>query len=128
MAGVGALGVPLGRRRFAQGAESCYFDWVKYHFAAKRVLVHKAGTPYGEGFVHSEQVKRNPDQSIYGLGNVYTTCDLDTPHFGIRAKRIKVIPNKVIASGAANIMIEQVPTPVFLPFGLFPISETQRSG
>ncbi len=123
-----SLGAPLDRPSFSQGPETFYFDSMKYHFQSKRALVRNARTQYGEGFVHSEQVKRNPDQSIYGLGNIYTTCDLDTPHFGIRAGKIKVIPNKVIASGSAHIMIEQVPTPVVLPFGLFPISETQRSG
>ncbi len=121
-------GRPLDDPSFSQGAETFRFDSMKYHFQSKRALVRNARTQYGEGFVHSEQVKRNPDQSIYGLGNIYTTCDLDTPHFGIRAQKIKVVPNKVIASGPANIMIEQVPTPLVLPFGLFPISETQRSG
>jgi hypothetical protein len=78
--------------------------------------------------VYSNQVKRNPDQSIYGYNNVYTTCALEQPHFGIGAKKIKVIPGKVVASGPANFMIERVPTPIFLPFGIFPISQGQRSG
>lgn len=116
------------RPSFTQGGETFTYDSLKYNFKSKRAIVHNARTQYGEGFVFSEQVKRNPDQSIYGLHNVYTTCALDTPHFGINAKKIKVIPGKVVASGPANIMIEQVPTPLFLPFGLFPIAKGQRSG
>lgn len=116
------------RPSFTQGSEKFTYDSLKYNFKSKKAIVLNARSQYGQGFVVSQQVKRNPDQSIYGLGNLYTTCSLDTPHFGIKAKKIKVIPNKVVASGAANINIEQVPTPFYLPFGLFPIAQGQRSG
>lgn len=116
------------RPSFQQGQEKFTYDTLQYNFKSKRAIVHNPKTQYGEGYVFSTQVKRNPDQSIYGYRNLYTTCALDTPHFGIRAKKIKVIPGRVVASGPANIVVEQVPTPLFLPFGLFPISKGQRSG
>jgi lipopolysaccharide export system protein LptA len=121
-------GNKLEKPTFAQGSEKVIYDSLQYNFKSKRAIVRNANSQYGEGFLHSQQVKRNPDQSIYGLHNVYTTCALDTPHFGIVTKKIKVIPNRVAASGPANIAIEGVPTPLFLPFGLFPISSKQRSG
>src|SRR5690606_29792800 len=113
---------------FSQGREKFTYDTMQYNFQSKRAIVRNTRTQQGEGYVFSQQVKRNPDQSIYGYNNLYTTCALDTPHFGIRAKKIKVIPGRVVASGPANIMVEQVPTPLFLPFGLFPISKGQLSG
>lgn len=116
------------RPSFKQGSETFTYDYLKYNFKSKRAIVRNARTQYGEGFVHSTQIKRNPDNSIYGLHSLYTTCSLDTPHFGIRARRIKVVPGHIIVAGSANLMIEDVPTPFFLPFGVFPISETQRSG
>ncbi len=121
-------GAVTERPSFTQGGETVTYDSLQYNFKSKRAIIRNARSQYGEGFVHSQQVKRNPDQSIFGWKNIYTTCALDTPHFGIHASRIKVVPNKVIASASANIVIEQVPTPVFLPFGLFPISQNQRSG
>lgn len=117
-----------GKPKFKQGSEAVTYDSLQYNFKSKRAIVHNARSQYGEGFVLSERVKRNADQSIFGWQNVYTTCSLDTPHFGIRARKIRVIPGRVIASGAANLMIEQAPTPIYLPFGLFPITERQRSG
>jgi len=113
---------------FSQGREKFTYDTMQYNFQSKRAIVRNTRTQQGEGYVFSEQVKRNPDQSIYGYQNLYTTCALDTPHFGIRMKKIKVVPDKVIAAASANVVIEQVPTPLFLPFGLFPINEKQRSG
>lgn len=115
-------------QEFSQEQEKFTFDTLQYNFKSKRAIVRNARSQYGEGFVISNQVKRNPDESIFGLGNIYTTCNLPHPHFGIRAKKIKVIPNRMIASGPANIEIMDVPTPLFLPFGVFPITKGQRSG
>lgn len=121
-------GAIVQRPDFSQGSEKVSYDSLQYNFKSKRAIIRNARSQYGEGFVFSQQVKRNPDQSIFGWKNVYTTCALDTPHYGIRAQRIKIVPNKVIASASANIVIEQVPTPIFLPFGLFPVTQQQRSG
>ncbi|MBK8685012.1 MAG: hypothetical protein IPN26_08430 [Bacteroidetes bacterium] len=43
-------------------------------------------------------------------------------------EKIKIIPNKVAVSGSANLVIEEIPTPLYLPFGLFPLKQGQRSG
>lgn len=116
------------KQTFTQGKEKFTYDSLQYNFKSKRAIVRNVHSQYGEGYVASEQVKRNPDATIYGARSIYTTCALDTPHFGIRASRIKVIPGKVIVSGPANICIENVPTPLFLPFGLFPVTNKQKSG
>ncbi len=116
------------KQTFTQGKEKFTYDSLQYNFKSKRAIVRNVHSQYGEGFVYSEQVKRNPDQTIYGAHSIYTTCALDTPHFGILAKKIKVIPGKVIVSGPCNLSIEGIPTPLWLPFGIFPVSEKQKSG
>lgn len=114
---------------FEQGSEKFTYDHLKYNFKSQRAIVRNARTQYGEGYMHSEQVKRNADKSLYGYRNVYTTCSLHEPHFGIRTNRVKIIPDQAIAMGSANIEIEGVPTPLFLPFGYFPVNnEKHRSG
>lgn len=114
--------------KLSQGTESSTFSTLQYNFKSKRALVENAYSQYGEGFILSNQVKRNNDQTINGYKNIYTTCSDPHPHFGIGARRIKIIPNKVAVSGSANLIIEDIPTPLFLPFGLFPLKKGQRSG
>lgn len=116
------------RPSFKQGQEKFSYDSMQYNFKSKRAIVRNVSTQYGEGYILSEQIKRNPDQTIFGYHSVYTTCALDTPHFGIRARKQKVIPGRVIVSGSANLEIEGVPTPLYLPFGIFPVSQKQKSG
>ncbi len=122
------LEVDSSKSRIAQGTESSTFSELHYNFKSKRALVENAYSQYGEGFILSEQVKRNNDNSINGFHNIYTTCNAEVPHFGIAARRIKIIPNKVAVSGSANLVIEEIPTPLYLPFGLFPLKQGQRSG
>ena len=114
--------------RIAQGQESSTFSSLHYNFRSKRALVENAYSQYGEGFILSQQVKRNNDETVNGFRNVYTTCNAEVPHFGIAARRIKIIPNKVAVSGSANLVIEEIPTPLVLPFGMFPLKQGQRSG
>src|SRR5690606_35994903 len=57
-----------------------------------------------------------------------TTCNLEHPHFGIKANKIRIIPNKMIASGPARLEIQDIPTPLILPFGMFPSKKGQTSG
>ena len=116
------------RPSFTQANETVTYDSLQYNFKSKRAIIRNAKSKYGEGYIHMEQLKRNPDQSIFGYRNIYTTCSLDHPHFGIRMRRIKVVPGHIIVAGASNLEIADIPTPIYLPFGLFPITDKQKSG
>ena len=63
---------------------------------------------------------------IYTSRGRYTTCDAETPHFSIKAKKIKTIPNKKIITGPAILEFDGVPTPLAIPFGFFPKSEKTK--
>lgn len=118
----------LTKPRLTQGQESSTFTALKYNFKSKRALIENAYSQYGEGFILSQQVKRNNDQAISGYKSIYTTCNDPHPHFGISARKIKIVPNKVAVTGSANLVIEDIPTPLYLPFGMFPLAKGQRSG
>ena len=118
----------VDKHLLTKGEEKTKFTDMRFNFKSQRALLSNAYSQYGEGFIKSEKIKRNKDKSIYGLHNIYTTCNLENPHFGISAKKVKIIPNKVAVSGSANLVIEDIPTPLYLPFGLFPLKKGQRSG
>jgi hypothetical protein len=99
-----------------------------YNFKTKKGKIYEVVTKEGEAYLHSEEVKRNENEEWYGKGSEYTTCDLDHPHFYFKAKKIKLIPDKVMVSGPANLWIGDVPTPLYVPFGIFPVKQGQKSG
>ena len=58
----------------------------------------------------------------------FTTCNLDTPHFAFVSNRIKFINKKVAITGPVHPEFEGVPIPLYLPFGIFPLSQGRHSG
>jgi hypothetical protein len=85
-------------------------------------------TQEGEGFIRGERVKRDEFNNFYIRDSYYTTCSEHEPHFAINAKKLKVIPGKKVITGPANLSIMGVGTPLFVPFGIFPLKRGQQSG
>jgi hypothetical protein len=125
---VDSSGKPFGHVVMTDNGTSFQSDTMQFNINSRKAKIFHTKSTYGEAFVGSEQSKRMPDNTIFGFKNTFTTCDLDTPHFQFRARRIKVIPDKLVISGPANLEIEGIPTPLFIPFAIFPISHGQRSG
>lgn len=111
-----------------KGQQPFQSDSMLYDFKTKKGKIYSTVSQQGEGFMYSQQVKRQADNSINAYMNRYTTCDEDPPHFDFHAKKIKIIPNKLMISGPANLEVEGVPTPLFIPFAIFPLTHGQRTG
>ncbi|MFN8310550.1 MAG: putative LPS assembly protein LptD [Chitinophagales bacterium] len=121
-------GQVTGTPEFTENEQPYRAKKMAYNFKSKRGKVYEVSTKEGEAYLHSEAVKRNEDESWYGYKTKYTTCDLDHPHFYFQAKKAKVVPNKVMVTGPVNLWVADVPTPLYLPFGIFPIKQGRRSG
>lgn len=123
-----SAGNPIGYADFTDGTGDYRAKKLSYNFKSTKGKVYQVMTQEGEGYIHSEQVKRQPSNEWYGYRGKYTTCNLEHPHFYFRAKKMKVVPDKIIAAGPTNMVIADIPLPVYLPFMLFPIRKGQRSG
>ena len=119
------IGFPV----FSEGTQTFDAKQMDYNFKTKKGRISGVFSRQGDGFLHGEQVKKNENDEFFVKNGKYTTCNLpDHPHFYINASKIKVIPNDKIISGPANLVIEEVPTPLAVPFGIFPNSTTRSSG
>ena len=101
---------------------------IKYNFDTKKGLVTDAITHEGENYIHGHKVYIQPDKTSYIKNGKYTTCNLKHPHYYFSARKLKIIPEDKIITGPANLVIEDVPTPIGIPFGFFPNSNKQKSG
>ena len=82
----------------------------------------------GELFVHADVLKKEGKDIFYGYRGRFTTCNLDTPHFAFRTRKLKMISNKIAVSGPASPEFEGVPIPIGIPFGIYPLSTGRHSG
>ncbi len=122
-------GKMVGEPSFTEGSQDFDAEKMDYNFKTKKGRISGVFTKQGEGFLHGEQVKKNENDEFFVKNGKFTTCNLpDHPHFYINASKIKVIPDDKIVTGPANLVIEDIPTPLLVPFGLFPNTTTRKSG
>jgi hypothetical protein len=113
---------------FKQGSESFESDSMKYNFDTKKGIIYNIITKQGEGYFHSEKTKRLANEHIHAMKNKYTTCDAKHPHFYLALNKALVIPEDKIVSGSAYLVVQDVPLPLFIPFGFFPNTTRRSSG
>lgn len=121
-------GVIQGRPVFTEGAQSFQSDELRYNFETSRGRTVGVVTEEADGFVHGDVVKLQPTREVHVADGKYTTCDHSDPHFHIAFRRAKIIPDDKIVSSFAFLVIRDVPTPLFVPFGFFPNRRGQASG
>ena len=118
----------VGEPVFKDRSESYNTKEIRYNFNTKKSLVKGIITQQGDGNIRGKIVKKDADDNLYIRGSIYTTCNLATPHFHINAPRLKVVHNKQVVSGPFNLVINQIPLPIGLPFGFFPFPKKKDIG
>ena len=114
---------------FKQGGDEINPDSLRYNFDTKKALIWNSRTTQNEMNVFSLATKKEND-SIYFIkeAKVTTSKNLDDPEYYIRVRSGKFIPKNKIIAGPSNLYIYDVPTPIFLPFAYFPLTEDRNSG
>jgi len=123
-----SLGKMQGNPIFKESENEFASDEMRYNFDTKKGLIMGVSTEESGGFLHGEIIKKMPDNTAYIKGGSFTTCDLDHPHYSFRFRRSKVIPGDKIITGPAYFEVGNVPTPLIVPFGLFPNQSGKQSG
>lgn len=125
---VDSSGDVITRANFKQGESSFQSDTIRFNFKTQKGLTKNTFTAQGEVFMNSKLAKKINASTLYAKNGVMTTCDLDDPHFGFHYDKIKIINNKLAVSGPIHPEFEGVPIPIYLPFGIFPLSHGRHSG
>ncbi|MBZ9650402.1 putative LPS assembly protein LptD [Psychroflexus montanilacus] len=114
---------------FKQGNNIVEPDSLIFNFDSQKALVFNSRTEQG-GFKVKGEISKRQNDSIYYLANAkFTTAeDVDDADYYFFARKIKFVPDSKIVTGLVNMYIADVPTPLGLPFGYFPLTDKQASG
>ena len=118
----------VGRPIFADGEGKYDSKEIRYNFKTKKGRIQGVITQQGEGNIRGQTVKKDAEDNLYIGKAIYTTCNLATPHFHINASKLKVIHNRSVVAGPFNLVINQIPLPIGLPFGFFPFPKRKEIG
>jgi lipopolysaccharide assembly outer membrane protein LptD (OstA) len=124
-----SVGKPTQTPIFRQGSDEVKPDSLRYNFDTKKALIWNSRSEQNDMNVFSKATKKEND-SIYFIkdAKVTTSKNIDDPEYYIRVRTGKFIPKNKIIAGPSNLYIYDVPTPIFLPFAYFPLSEDRNSG
>jgi LPS-assembly protein len=118
------VGVP----KFVQGESNMTGDSLAFNFKNQKGYTTNTNTTQQEMFVHANKMKKISANEYFAYRGTFTTCDLDTPHFAFRTKKMKLINQKLAVTGPIHPEFEGVPIPIYIPFGFFPLSQGRHSG
>lgn len=122
-------GVESGKPVFKDGDTPYESKTMRYNFKTKKGFINNIVTQQGEGYVTSEEGKKGANDEIYMRHGKYTTCDNhEHPHFYLQLSMAKVRPKKNVVFGPAQLVVEDVPLPIAVPFGFFPFNSSYSSG
>ncbi len=111
-----------------QGESKSIMDTISFNLKTQKGIFKNTYYNEGEIFVNAEIVKKVDKDVAFAYNGRFTTCNLDEPHFALRARKLKLITNKLAVSGPAIPEFESVPMPVAIPFGIYPMQRGRHSG
>ncbi|MCC7401219.1 MAG: LPS-assembly protein LptD [Chitinophagaceae bacterium] len=123
-----SAGTVVEDAHFKDGENEFGSDTIWYNFKTQKGVTKNTVTQQGELFVHGQDIKRENDSIIYVRKGMFTTCNLDDPHFAFITNKLKVVNKKLAVSGPAHPEFEDVPIPIYIPFGFYPLSQGRHSG
>lgn len=126
--GLDTLKNPLDLPTLVQGGMTTKSDSIFYNPKSGKGLTKNSYLQQEEMFIYTRRAKQVEPGVFYALDSRFTTCNLDTPHFAIRAHHMKFINKKLAVSGFAQPEFEGVPVPIGLPFGIYPLNRARHSG
>ena len=114
---------------YKDGDQQYNCETIKYNFNTGKGYITNIITQQDGGYyLHGEKIKKF-DNNITNLKNgTFTTCDLEHPHFQFRFTKGKLIPNDKIITGLTYLEIQDIPLPIGIPFGIFPLIKGGTSG
>ncbi|MEW7277543.1 putative LPS assembly protein LptD [Aquimarina sp. 2201CG1-2-11] len=114
---------------FKQGQNIVEPDSIRFNFDTEKALIYNSRTEQN-GFKIKNEISKRENDSVVFMKNVkFTTSEnIEDPEYYFYARRIKFVPKKKIVTSLVNMYIADVPTPLLLPFGYFPMSESRTSG
>ena len=123
-----STGHMTGLPEFKQGGKTVTADSIRYNFRSKKGMIREVRTTEDQLYAIAHKSKRLPNDEVHSRGGMLTTCDRPKPHYHFAVSRMMVIPDDKIVTGPAIMKIGNVPTPLVIPFGLFPNHHNGSAG
>ncbi len=120
-----------------QAGKSYEYNEVNFNYKTKQAIAYNARTEESEGVIVAQKTKKYNDSVFFMRRGLYTTDEYflkkkDTlADYHLLAPNIKLLKGKnksSVVTGPVQMYIEQVPTPLIMPFAILPFSDKRSAG
>jgi len=93
---------------------------IDYNYQSEKGRFEVARTDVKDGQIIGNEVKKTGPHVIFLKDAIYSTCQLDHPHYYIKADRMKVVDQEKVFFTNARLYLLDIPYPLVFPFGYLP--------
>lgn len=120
-----------------QAGKSYEYDQFTYNIKTRQAIAFNARTEESEGVIVAQKTKKYNDSVFFMRKALYTTDEYfiskkdSIADYYLLAPTIKLVKGKdksQIITGPIQLYIEQVPTPLIMPFAILPFSDKRSAG
>ncbi len=102
---------------------------IDFNYQTEKGRFEVARVGIDQGNLIGTKVKNTTPHVVFLEDAIYSTCELDHPHYYIKADRMKVVNEEEIFFTNARLYILDIPYPLVFPFGYLPGSfDRKQSG
>ncbi|MFZ9743184.1 MAG: LPS-assembly protein LptD, partial [Chitinophagaceae bacterium] len=123
-----SAGQVAGMAKLKQAESTTVSDSIRFNFKSQKGMTYASFFQQSDFYNFAEKVKKYDAETFFASKGRFTTCNLDTPHFAFRFSKAKFISKKLVVTGPVHPEFEDVPIPIYLPFGIFPMQKGRQSG
>jgi lipopolysaccharide assembly outer membrane protein LptD (OstA) len=98
-----------------------------YDLGSEAGVVVDGSTKYGDGYYEGQDIFKVGKDILKVYNSTYTTCDLASPHYSFRARKMKVYIDDKIVSGPIFLYVGKMPV-FFLPYMVNSLRRHRSSG
>lgn len=122
-------GDTLSEPRLLRDGDQIRSRRILYNYETDKGKFDVARVSMDKGNLIGDQVKRTAPHVIFIQDGMFSSCELDHPHYYIMARRMKVVDEDEVFFTRARLYILDIPYPLIFPFGYIPSRiDRRRSG
>ena len=91
----------------------------KFDLNSKHGVIKKGKTALDDSYYHGDKIYRDEPNIVHVKNSIYTSCDLDEPHYYLGSKQMKMLPGDRVIARPLWLHIYDIPI-IGIPLAVFP--------
>ncbi len=117
----------IQRPVLTDGQQTIDGDMLTYNIDTRRGRIRGSATEFEGAYYRGGDFRKYTDSVYFVTDGIYTTCELEKPHFRFESRDMEIIRNDKVIARPVKMRIGDMPV-AMLPYYIFPIRKGRHSG